>query len=155
MKRAICLIMLLFVMLTACSSSKESARVADNPSSEAAQSVVERYITAYRDYDAEALISTFHDNYTFMDYGMDDGPITKGNISFFINESMAEPDTWKAIFDTYTITPDGRFAALDGSFSMNRKSDGKMASVPAYVVLEIKDGLIIAETWYYNGEVFY
>ena len=31
----------------------------------------------------------------------------------------------------------------------------KQMIAPAYVVLEFKDGMIMAETWYYNGEVFH
>ena len=154
MKRILLPLFLVLLVLAACSQTKNTASVADNPASRVAEEIASQFIQAYETYDAEGLISTFHDEYVFMDYGMDDGPYTKGNISYFIKESMAEPDTWKAQFDEYTITPDGRFAVLAGTFSMVDKRDGEMVTVPAYVVLEVKDGLIIAETWYYNGEVF-
>ena len=154
MKRFLFSLIFTMVVLVACSQTKNPVSVADNPASKVAEEITSEFIQAYETYDAEGLISTFHDDYVFMDYGMDDGPYTKGNISYFIKESMAEPDTWKAQFDGYTITPDGRFAVLAGTFSMVDKRDGEMVTVPAYVVLEVKDGLIIAETWYYNGEVF-
>jgi ketosteroid isomerase-like protein len=149
------LFILILLILTGCNPSKEVANVANNPESKATQAIVEQYISAYKNFDADALLALYSDDYIFMDYGLNDGPLEKGNISYFIKESMAEPDTWATKFDSYTITPNGVFAVLDGTFSMEAKSSGEMLTVPAYVVLEIKDGKVVNETWYYNGEVFH
>jgi hypothetical protein len=145
----------LIVFATACGGIKVQADVPDTPGAIASQIIVDQYIKAYVSYDAEGLIALFHDDYVFMDYGLDDGPLGKGNISYAIKEAMAEPDTWKAQFVSYTITPDGRFAVLEGSFSMGAKIYGDMASAPAYVVLEFQGDQVLSETWYYNGEVFH
>jgi ketosteroid isomerase-like protein len=155
MKRQKLLIIVLLLLLTACSQAKVNADVPDTTEAKATQVVVETFINANKDYDADLLISLFADDYVFMDYGMDDGPWTKENLSYYIKEAMADPDSFKVKIDTYIITPDGRFAVLQGAYSQATISTGKWATAPAYAVLEFKDGMIAAETWYYNGEVFH
>jgi hypothetical protein len=68
---------------------------------------------------------------------------------------MADPDLMKVQINTYVITPDGHFAILQGTYSQAAITSGKWETAPAYAVLKFKDGKIIAETWYYNGEVFH
>jgi ketosteroid isomerase-like protein len=155
MKRKWFLLIVFLLVLTACGQTRVKVDIPDTIEAKATQVIVEKFINANKDYDADLLISLFHNDYVSMDYGMNVGPWTKGNISFYIKEAMADPDSFKVRIDTYTITPDGRFAVLQGAYSQAAKSTGKWATAPAYAVLEFKDGKIIAETWYYNGEVFH
>jgi hypothetical protein len=155
MKKVIYILLFFTLFMSSCGQEKEQSGMPDTSDAIAAQVIVDQFIKAYETYDAESLIALLHEDYIFMDYGLDDGPLGKGNIAYFIKESMAEADTWEVKFDSYTITPNGLFAVLDGSFSMEAKSSDEMLTVPAYVVLEIKDGKVVNETWYYNGEVFH
>ncbi len=45
---------------------------------------------------------------------------------------------------SYFISPDGQFAAAQGTFSMYGKT------VPAVAILEFKDGKIHKESWYHE-----
>jgi hypothetical protein len=63
--------------------------------------------------------------------------------------------SFKFYVPSYVITPDGRFAILDGNFSQVAPSTQKMVTVPEYNLLEFKDGKIIAESLFYNGEAFH
>jgi ketosteroid isomerase-like protein len=153
MKRLILLSILFVLIVSACGQTSEAATVADNPESIATQSIVKQYIKSIEGYDADLFTSLLHDEYVFMDYGMGDGPFGKTILSAFAREAMAEPDTNKTEFGSYTITPDGRFAVIEGAYSEPARDGGKWIAAPGYVVLEMKDGKIIAETWYYNGDV--
>jgi hypothetical protein len=51
------------------------------------------------------------------------------------------------------VSDDGRFAAIDGTYT-NVGKDGKVASVPTVILLELRDGKIIHETDYYEGSPF-
>jgi ketosteroid isomerase-like protein len=57
-------------------------------------------------------------------------------------------------FESYLLTPDGRFAVAQSNLSMKATSTGKWVSTPAAAVLELKDGKIVNETWYYDGELY-
>jgi hypothetical protein len=144
----------LFVLFCyACSQTDEAANVADNPESLASQAIVEQYIEANEEYDIALYSSLLHDEIVFMDYGLGDGPFGKTILSAFAREAMAEPDTYKTKFGDYTITSDGRFAVIEATYSEPTRDGGKWVNAPGYVVLEIKDGKIVAETWYFNGDV--
>jgi hypothetical protein len=153
MKRLIVISVLCILVVSACGQTSDAATVAANPESIASQSIVEKYIQSNEEYDVDLYTSLLHDEYVFMDYGMGDGPFGKTILSAFAREAMAEPDTYKTEYGSYTITPDGRFAVVEGTYSEPDRDGGKWIAAPGYVVLEMKDGKIIAETWYYNGDV--
>jgi hypothetical protein len=52
------------------------------------------------------------------------------------------------------ISRDGRFVALTGTYT-NTGRDGNLASVPVVIILEVKDGKIVREDWYYDNSLFY
>jgi SnoaL-like domain len=153
MKRLILLSILFVLIVSSCGQTSEAATVADNPESTATQVIVEQYIKDNEEYDIDLYTTLMHGDYVFMDYGMGDGPFGKMILSAYARESMAEPDTYKTEFGSYTITPDGRFAVVEGTYSEPARDGGKWIAAPGYVVLEMKDGKIIYETWYYNGNV--
>jgi|WetSurSiteA1Bulk_404760.scaffolds.fasta_scaffold15998_1 hypothetical protein len=154
MKKYIFLTVFFIALLSACSQTKPPANVDDNPEAKASQAIVEQYISAYKNNDADALLALYSDDYVFNDYGLDDGPWTKSQLSYFVREAMSTK-SFKFYVPSYVITPDGRFAILDGNFSQVAPSTQKMVTVPEYNLLEFKDGKIIAESLFYNGEAFH
>jgi hypothetical protein len=56
---------------------------------------------------------------------------------------------------SYSVTPDGRCAAIQALFSQAAILTNKWASAPAVVVLEFMDGAIISEIWNYDGRIFH
>lgn len=152
MKRKLMLFIILAVALSACGGVKTD--MPDTPEAEATAVIVEQYITANLEYDADGLMALYADDLFWMDYGGNDGPLTKGNLDYFIHETMAARD-FKYDFNSYLVTPDGRFAVIETVFSMPAASSGKWVSVSCITVLEFMDGKIISEIWYYDGTVFH
>lgn len=154
MKKYLCVTILVIFLLTACAQGGIKAHVPDTSEGLATQIIVEQFITAYKSDDADLLISLFHEDYSFMDYGLGDGPVGKGPISYAIKEAMST-HYYEVDFNSYLVTPEGRFAVTQGSYAQAAKSTGKWITVPAYAVLEFKDCKVLAETWYYDGSVFH
>jgi ketosteroid isomerase-like protein len=155
MKKVI-IIMLVVMFLSACGSTSRGttkADVPDNAEAQATKSIVEKFISAYKSYDAEGLMSLYSDELIWMDYGLNDGPFDKDIYNFLVKSSMSSKDL-KVEIESYIVTPDGRFAVLDTLFSMAAPPSGEWASVRAYAVLEILSDKIVAETWYYNGSIY-
>lgn len=148
------LTILLAIILTACGQRQIEADVPNNPEALATQSLVEKYIVTNTTYDANGLMELYAEELFWMDYGSNDGPISRGNLDYFVHETMSSRD-FKIEVKSYTITPDGQFSALNVIFSQPAASSGKWASAPCVVVLEFKNNLIISEIWYYNGTVFH
>ena len=151
MRQAIVVVVLLAFIATACGGVK--ADVPDDPGARATQKLVEEYISTNMNYDADGLMALYAHDLFWMDYGGNDGPLSKGNLDYFVHETMAARD-FKYKFQEYTITPNGRFAVIDALYSQFAASSGKMVWAPCIAVLEFKDGKIISEIWYYNGSVF-
>jgi len=154
MKKLCILSVVIIILLSACTKGAVKSDVPDTTAAKATQAIVQQYIAANQDQDADLLISLYSDELVWMDYGLNDGPSGKGNISFAIREAMGT-GYYEVQFKSYLVTPDGRFAVLQGTYSQAAKSTGKWIYVPAYVVLEFKDSLIVTETWYYDGSVFH
>ncbi len=152
MKKTTVLFLSIIFLLSACGGVR--ADVADNPQAKAAQSIVEEYIIANETYDPDRLMMLYADNLFWMDYGGNDGPLSRANLDYFVHETMAAKD-FKMKVKSYSITPDGRFAALEVDYSQLAAFSGKVVSVTCVVLLEFRDGRIINETWYYNGDVLH
>ncbi len=154
MKKLLIVTIFLTVLLAACAKSALRADVPENPEGKAAQAIVEQYITAYKNNDAKAVISLYSDQLVWMDYGFNDGPYGKIGISSIIQGGLGTK-FYTVKIDSYVVTVDGRFAVLQGEYSQPNKSTGKWTSVPGTAVLEIKDGKITGESWYYNVSAFH
>jgi SnoaL-like domain len=142
------------MLLTACGNSGVKTDVPDNPEGKATQAIVEQYITAYKNNDSDSLTSLYSDDLVWMDYGFNDGPYGKSGISSIIREGLGTK-YYTVIIDSYIITIDGRYAVLQGEYSQPNKTTAKWTSVPGYAVLEIMDGKITSESWYYNVSAFH
>jgi len=150
-KRVAVTIFLVFV-LAGCGQVK--ADVPDTPEALATQALVEKYITATLNKDADNLMALYADDVFWMDYGGNWGPVTKGNLDHAMRYWDSEQDS-NIKFETYMITPDGRFAVINDIESGVATLSGKKVSTPRVGILEFKDGKIISETWYYNGYAFH
>jgi len=142
------------LLLTACAKGGVKMDVPENPEGKATQAIVEQYITAYKNNDADLLTSLYSDKLVWMDYGFNDGPYGKSGISTDIRQGMSTK-YYTVNIDSYIVTIDGRFAVLQGEYEQPNKSTAKWTSVPGYAVLEFRDGKIISETWYYNVSAFH
>jgi len=129
--------------------------VPDSPEAKAAQVIVEEYARTNMEFDADGLMALYGEDVFWMDHGSGDGPLSRGNLDYFVHETMADQGSFGFRLESYLITPDGRFAALQVCFSMYRAFDGKRATAPCTVLLEFGNGHIISETWYYNGDHFH
>jgi PBP1b-binding outer membrane lipoprotein LpoB len=63
MKKYIFLTVFFIALLSACSQTKPPANVDDNPEAKASQAIVEQYISAYKNNDADALLALYSDDY--------------------------------------------------------------------------------------------
>ncbi len=80
-------IMILAILLAACGQIQVD--VPDTPEAQAAQVLVEAYITTNVEYDAEGLLALYADDIFWMDYGGDDGPLDKGDLNYVVPGIMA------------------------------------------------------------------
>ncbi len=136
------------LMLTACRPA-----VADHSAGIAtAEAVAKKYADAYSSKNADQLIALLSTDYTFMDNGVNDGPYNYyATKSLIITMFMIEAFQLK--ISSSIVSADGRFITAVGMYTFSTKS-GPPGTVPAVVILEIRDGKIASETWYYNGTWF-
>ena len=149
-----CLLGVICVAFFLASCQQANPQVPDTPEAFTTQASVEKYIDANLNYDADSLMSLYADDLFYMDYGINAGPLTRGNLDYYVHETMAARD-FGIDFKSYVITPDGRFAAIEALYSEQADLARKWATTPAFALLEFKDGKIISETWYYDGSVFH
>lgn len=147
MYKKIALVLFMSLFLIACGGIK--ADVPETPAALAAQALVEQYITTNVEYDAEGLLALYAEDVFWMDYGGDDGPLTKGTLDLVVPEVMAAEE-FKMEFTAYLVTSDGKFAVLQGIYSEVSPLTGKWVEAPFVLVLAFEDGLINREEWYYN-----
>jgi hypothetical protein len=110
------------------------------------ESILKDWIAAYATQDdANKFISLFGDDAEWMDWGepmfKESGPQKIKDMEEIIRSSA---HTFKVKITSYFISPDERFAALEGLLTDHGKT------VPSAVILEFKDGKIHRETWYHD-----
>jgi len=149
MKKIFVLAMVIALILTACGQVKTN--IPNTKDAKAAQAIIENWISANKANDVDKLMSLYADNIVWMDYGLNDGPFNKADLDVMNRMSTGEI---KSKLESYLLTPDGRFAVAQLNLSMKATSTGKWVSTPAVAVLEFKDGKIVNETWYYDGELY-
>jgi hypothetical protein len=148
MKKLFLLTLFFVFLLSACGGVE--ARVPDDSYAKESQAVVEKWIAAFNDLDAEALLSLYSNDFTFMDCGLNYSCDYEdlGSLGGFVPQSFRGED-FKVETQSYMITNFGRFAVLQVMYA---EPPGIPTSIPATVILEFKDGKILNETWYYINE---
>ncbi len=149
MKKSFGLVALLAILIMAACGPA----VADHSASIAtAEAVAKKYAEAYSSKNADQLIALLSPDYTFMDLGVNDGPYNYYATKSLI-VTMFQIEAFQLKVSSSIVSADGRFVTALAMYTFSAKS-GSPATVPAVVILEIRDGKIASETWYYNGTWF-
>jgi len=144
MKKLVILVIMAALILAACSQDKSPVGVAT--------SVAQKLAAACNAKSAKSYLALFSDDAMYVDYGMHVGPVKMKILASEVDSAFADKNFAFKIKPSF-VSDDGRFATLQGEFS-NMGHDGTVQTVPALVVLEIKDGKIISEADYYDGEPY-
>ncbi len=134
-----------------------SASVPNNPDAKAAQAIVEKYIAAdqSQSYDPEALIALYANDATWTDQGETSiGVIDKPSFKDFFTTYWYPPDR-QVKFVSYLITSDGTAAVVQATLTRPSNLSNQLVSAPVTIILELKNGLIEKETWYYNEDLIH
>jgi ketosteroid isomerase-like protein len=149
MKKLFLVTLLFALTLSACGGVK--ATVSNDPVAKESQAIVEKWIAAYHDLDAEALLSLYSNDVTWRDCGFNINCDVERLVDLqgVVPISFREK-SFKVEAQSYMVTGFGRFAVLQIMYA--EPEGGPTTSTPATVILEFKDGKILNETWYYIFE---
>jgi ketosteroid isomerase-like protein len=116
-----------------------------------ADSLTAAYVSAYAAKDAGAYLALFSTDADYEDCGVQ----VHAKIGALRNELFRsfERETFQLRIRSFFVSADGRFAALQGTYTDIARS-GDPVSVPIVSVLEFRDRKIIKETLYYDGSPF-
>ena len=130
--------------------SEESKHV---PTSTApvADSLTTAYVSAYERKDARAYLSLFSTDADYADYAVQ-VHAKIGALRDELFHSFAR-ETFRHLIRSFFVSTDGRFAALQGTYTDTARS-GDPVSVPIVSVLEFRDRKIVKESLYYDGSPF-
>jgi hypothetical protein len=136
---------------TATIESTATAEAAPTPASTdsapASKEIVERWIAAYQDRDAAALLSLYADNVTWLDCSTSSlcDAYYLGTLKLYVPRDFSNP-RFELEIQSNLVTTSGRFAALQAMYT---DPNAGVSAAPTTVILEITHGLISNETWYY------
>jgi ketosteroid isomerase-like protein len=117
--------------------------------------LVQGYIDAYHALDADKFMSYFADDATYFDTALKDiGVYTRAALDRSVHSTFsaaisAEGKGFKVEINSFFVSPDGKFAALEGTYYDFNKF-GRQVPMPMVIILEFRDGKIIRETDYYD-----
>ena len=148
MKKIVLITLVFASLLTACGQAKA---IVPTKEQKASQAILEQYFSSDKAGDIDKHMSLYADNIVWMDYGLNDGPYDKKGLDAMRRMSTSGV---KEKGQSYFITPDGRFAVIQMELTMQSTFSSKWVTAPATGVLEFKDGKIVNESWYYDGEVY-
>ncbi len=150
MKKLSLLVILLAFVLAACGTAKTTevkATVAGDPLSKATQAVVEKWVTAIRNRDTDALLSLYSDDMVWSECSTDkcyQSGLSELKYTMGSTYAFGNPD-FKVEPQSYFVTDFGHKAVVQTLYT-----DPNTGSVkaPSVTILEFKDGKITGETWY-------
>lgn len=122
-----------------------------------AENLAETFISTYEAKQASEWLALFSDDALFLDNG---NPHAREEGAMYIRDNrtyvkyLFSLNHFSMKFSSHFISSDGRFIALSGTYTFTGK-DGKLASVPIMIILEVQDGMIIREDDYYDGSPFF
>jgi ketosteroid isomerase-like protein len=115
-----------------------------------AETATGSYASAYEEKDARSYLSLFAKDADYVDYGVQ----VHAKIAALREELLRsfKRKSFRLQIRTFFVSPDGRFAALQGTYTDTARS-GDVASVPIASILEFRNGRIIKESLYYDGSL--
>ncbi len=119
--------------------------------------LVRAYIAAYESEQVSDYLALFSYEALFLDNSTPYrsyviAEVVRNSRNYLTN--LFENTAFKIKFNSDFISRDARFVLLTGTYT-NRGKDGNIASVPIVINLEVKDGKIIREDWYYDNSPYY
>ncbi len=146
MKKILYLIIVLAMALSACGGVK--ATVPNNAYAKDSQMIVEKWIAAYRNRDGAALLSLYSDDIDYSFCGTTNCDHTYlDELKGVVPDSLKNPEV-KIAFQSYFLTTYGERAVVQGRYTDPYWPTDNAQTV---VILEIKNGKITNETWYWAG----
>jgi ketosteroid isomerase-like protein len=116
-----------------------------------AESLVQGYIAAWDNRDADLYLSVWAKDGTFMEHDSNDELIIELSESWIRND--LEKSDRRTFIDSYFISQDGRFAALQARITVFVK-DGEPVTVPAAILFTFEDGLIVHADLYHDEDAW-
>ncbi len=115
------------------------------------ESVVADYVSAYQEKDARAYLALFSQDADYVDFAVQ----VHAKIRQLKDElaSSFAREGFHLVFHSSFVSSDGRFAALQGTYSDSARS-GEPASVPIVSILQIAGAKLTKEALYYDGSLF-
>jgi hypothetical protein len=115
------------------------------------ESVIAAYISAYHAKDPRAYLSLFSQDADYVDFAVQ----VHAKISQLRDElaSSFGREAFRLTFHSSFVSSDGRFAALQGTYSDSARS-GEPVSVPIVSILEVAENKLTKEALYYDGSLF-
>ncbi len=146
MKKLFLLALVLVFVLSACGGVK--ATVGDDAYARQTQAIVEKWITAHQNRDANALVLLYSPDYTLRDCSLMpcDVETTLANMKEGSAGYFDDPN-FKMNVKSYFVTAFGQYAIIQLTYE--NKTEHIMTPTPLTIILEIKNGLILNETMYY------
>lgn len=111
--------------------------------------LVQGYVGAYHALDADKYMSYFAEDAKYYDMGLKDFGAWDRNALDKAVHSTFDDEGFKVEIDSFFVSTDGKYAALEGTYYDLNKS-GRQVGMPMVIMLDIQDGKIIKEVDYYD-----
>ena len=145
MKKLFLLTFFFAIALSACGGNE--ATVPDNTYAKETQQIVEKWIAANQNRDAEALMSLYSTDLSFVECnGATCDVSTYAELDYGVPLDLSRPE-YKVEVHSYFVTDVGVYVSIQVTFQDPEYISRN--STPATIILEIHNGLITKETWYY------
>ena len=146
MKKLFLLTCVLALALTACGGVK--ATVPNNAYAKESQALVDKWIAALQNRDGAALLSLYSDDIVYSLCGTTDClRYQLVELKGLVPDGLKEPQV-KFSFESYFLTQLGDRAVVQAHYTDPYYSAVNAQTV---IILEIKNGKITRETWYWAG----
>ncbi len=146
MKKILFPILVLAFVLTSCGGVK--ATVSNNAYAKESQALVDKWVAAYHSRDSATLLSLYSDDVVYSFCGTTDcSRYGLTELKAYLPIDLSEK-TIKIAWDSYFLTQLGERAVVQGHYTNPNKPVDNAQTV---VILEIKNGKITHETWYWAG----
>lgn len=113
------------------------------------RALVQGWVDACHALDADKYMSYYAGNAVYHDMSLTDlGLYSRDALDRVVHSNFKQAG-FKVEITSFFVSTDGKRAALEGTYyDLNRS--GKQVGMPIVILLEIRDGLIIRETDYYD-----